>query len=61
MKTFIFLLLFLISSNLFSQQADKSDKQASENKMSFTLYLIRNFYAEKPDMKNIVEKGIIRK
>ncbi|MDD3724904.1 MAG: S41 family peptidase, partial [Bacteroidales bacterium] len=59
MKTFIFLLLFLISSNLFSQQADKSDIQASENKMSFTLYMIRNFYAEKPDMKNIVEKGII--
>ncbi|MBP1630253.1 MAG: peptidase [Bacteroidetes bacterium] len=59
MKRIIFTLLILISANSFAQQLDKTELQASENKMSFTLYMIRNYYAEKPDMKKIVEKGIV--
>lgn len=59
MKTFIYYLLFIISVNLYGQQIGKIEHQSAENKMSFTLYMIRNFYAEKPEMETIVEKGII--
>ena len=59
MKSIIFSLLFLISLNSFSQAVDKNDAKEVEGKMSFALYMIRNYYVEEADMKTLVEKGIV--
>ncbi len=59
MKRNIFYLFLLIPVFLSSQNVDRNELLATDNKMSFTLNMIRYYYAEKPDMKNIVEKGIV--
>ncbi len=59
MKRNIFYLFLLIPVFLSSQNIDRNELLATDNKMSFTLNMIRYYYAEKPDMKNIVEKGIV--
>lgn len=59
MKQTIFSLFFIISSFVNAQSIDRNELLATDNKMSFTLNMIRYYYAEKPDMKKIVEKGIV--
>ncbi len=59
MKQIIFYLFLIISSFLSAQSIDRNELLATDNKMSFTLNMIRYYYAEKPDMKKIVEKGIV--
>lgn len=59
MKQTIFSLFFLISCLVSAQNIDRNELLATDNKMSFTLNMIRYYYAEKPDMKKIVEKGIV--
>ena len=59
MKRNIFYLFLLIPVFLSSQNVDRNELLATDNKMSFILNMIRYYYAEKPDMKNIVEKGIV--
>jgi carboxyl-terminal processing protease len=59
MKQTIFSLFFIISSFVNAQSIDRNELLATDNKMSFTLNMIRYYYAEKPDMQKIVEKGIV--
>lgn len=59
MKQILFSLFLLISSLLTAQTLDKTELLSTDNKMSFTLNMIRYYYAEKPDMPKIVEKGIV--
>ncbi|MBP1644853.1 MAG: peptidase [Bacteroidetes bacterium] len=59
MKQTIFSLFFIISIFVNAQSIDRNELLATDNKMSFTLNMIRYYYAEKPDMKKIVEKGIV--
>lgn len=59
MKQTIFSLFFIISSFVNAQSIDRNELLATDNKMSFTLNMIRYYYAEKPEMKKIVEKGIV--
>lgn len=59
MKQIIFSLFLLISSYLTAQTIDKTELLSTDTKMSFTLNMIRYYYAEKPDMPKIVEKGIV--
>ena len=59
MKQIIFSLFLLIPTYLISQTLDRVELLSTDNKMSFTLNMIRYYYAEKPDMPNIVEKGIV--
>ncbi|MFA7082685.1 MAG: S41 family peptidase [Bacteroidales bacterium] len=59
MKQILFSLFLLISSFLTAQTLDKTELLSTDNKMSFTLNMIRYYYAEKPDMPKIVEKGIV--
>ena len=59
MKPILFSLFLLISSYLTAQTIDKTELLSTDNKMSFTLNMIRYYYAEKPDMPKIVEKGIV--
>ncbi|MCK9163725.1 MAG: S41 family peptidase [Bacteroidales bacterium] len=59
MKQIIFSLILLIPTFLTAQNVDKSELLLTDNKMSFTLNMIRYYYAEKPDMPKIVEKGIV--
>jgi carboxyl-terminal processing protease len=59
MKQIIITLILIIPTLLHAQNVDKSELLATDNKMSFTLNMIRYYYAEKPDMKKIVEKGVI--
>ncbi|MDD4684206.1 MAG: S41 family peptidase [Bacteroidales bacterium] len=59
MKQILFSLFLLISSYLTAQTIDKTELLSTDNKMSFTLNMIRYYYAEKPDMPKIVEKGIV--
>lgn len=59
MKQIIFSLFLLISSFLTAQNVDRTELLSTDNKMSFTLNMIRYYYAQKPDMPTIVEKGIV--
>lgn len=59
MKQIIFSLFLLIPSFLISQNVDRTELLSTDNKMSYTLNMIRYYYTEKPDMKKIVEKGIV--
>lgn len=59
MKQTIFSLFLLILNFVSAQGIDRNELLATDNKMSFTLNMIRYYYAEKPDMQKIVEKGIV--